>query len=266
MCLLVLAWRTHPRYRLIVAANRDEFHERPSEPLARWASSPDILAGRDLRAGGTWLAVDGSGRFGVITNFRDLQRPRHGAPSRGTLIPDYLGQSGEPEAFLEALAPQASGYSGFNLLLADAHSLSYASNRSEPFSRQLPPGIHGLSNHLLDSPWPKLLRVRERFEQLLRVDPEPEALFTTELFAMLADREPAPHDTGAPTSLVPADLERALSAPFVLHPTYGTRCSTVMLQSVSGATRISECSYDASGEPTGEVTYRIAPAALRSGP
>lgn len=169
MCLLVLAWQRHPRYRLILAANRDEFHDRPTAPLSPWAP-PDqaILAGRDLRAGGTWLAISHSGRFGALTNFREPSQARPDAPSRGELIPAYLRQTAAPGAYLEALAGRAAAYAGFNLLLGDERSLWYASNRSEgPFAQALAPGVYGLSNGLLDSPWPKLRRVRAAFEALV---------------------------------------------------------------------------------------------------
>src|SRR5579871_3643023 len=131
MCLLVLAWQAHPRYRLIVAANRDEYHERPSAPLAKWAPPDEILAGRDLRAGGTWLGVDRDRRFAVVTNFRELQKPLSDAPSRGELVPGYLRGRAGAQHTLEALGPTAAAYAGFNLLLADGESLWYASNRAE---------------------------------------------------------------------------------------------------------------------------------------
>jgi uncharacterized protein with NRDE domain len=250
MCLLVIAWRAHPRFRLVVAANRDEFHDRPAAPLAPWGDPPGMLAGRDLQAGGTWLGIDHHRRFGVVTNFRDLQRPRPGAPSRGRLIPEYLREAGAPGAFLNRLTPDAAEYSGFNLLLADEHELWYASNRAEPFARALPPGIYGLSNHLLDSPWPKLVRVRKRFDALLqRPDVE-----ETGLFDMLADAQPAPDDTSVPPARIPADLAEALTAPFVRHPTYGTRCSSVVLSSAASGTRITERRFDPMGGLVGEVT------------
>src|SRR5580692_1239641 len=167
MCLLVMAWRAHPRYRLIVAANRDEFHARPTAPMAVWPDAPDLLAGRDLSAQGTWLAVDRQRRFGIITNFRDAQARRPEAPSRGGLIPGWLRHSPAPAAYLAQLEPAAQGYAGFNLLLNDADSLYYASNRAPRFSAALSPGVYGLSNLLLDTPWPKLTRVREKFEQWL---------------------------------------------------------------------------------------------------
>src|SRR3954464_1474245 len=167
MCLLVLAWNGHPRYRLVLAANRDEFHERPADPLAKWPPPNDILAGRDRKAGGAGLGLVRARRFGVVTNFRELQRPRRSAPSRGRLIPDYLGTPQTPEEHLARLETDAPGYSGFNLLLGDADQLWYASNRMDRFAQALPNGVHGLSNEFLDSPWPKLQRVRRAFENWL---------------------------------------------------------------------------------------------------
>jgi uncharacterized protein with NRDE domain len=256
MCLLVLAWNAHPQYRLIVAANRDEYHERPSAPLALWPSPHEFIAGRDLRAGGTWLGVDRRRRFGIVTNFRDLQTPRAGAPSRGNLIPDYLDQPDSTRVFLSRLAPDAAKYSGFNLLVTDGHELWYASNRAETFGCPLPAGVHGLSNQFLDTPWPKLVRVRRRFEELLR---SPGSATTSTLFAMLKDPEPSPPDISVPSSTgISPEFARALSAPFVLHPSYGTRCSTVLLLEPSGALRLAERRFDASGTMSGETTFELA--------
>jgi len=254
MCLLVLAWNAHPRYRLIVAANRDEYHDRPAAPLAKWAAPDDIIAGKDLRAGGTWLGVNQRRRFGVITNFRDMQRPQTGAPSRGELIPTYLNSADSTAAFVDSLAPQAASYSGFNLLLADGDALWYASNRADPFARRLEPGVHGLSNHTLDTPWPKLMRVRRRFEDWLSAS----SSSTDSLFATLNDREPAPDDASIPQGL-PSELKRALSAPFVLSSEYGTRCSTVLLLEASGAMYLAERRFDARGELAGETIIELDP-------
>jgi uncharacterized protein with NRDE domain len=254
MCLLVLAWQAHPRYRLIVAANRDEYHERPAAPLAKWPEPPGILAGRDLRAAGAWLGIDPARRFGVVTNFRELQRPRPAAPSRGGLIPQYLaGGEGTRQCFarLEAAAQE---YSGFNLLLGDAGSLWYGSNRAVPFARELPPGVYGLSNELLDTPWPKLVRVKARFREWLA---EPEAT-PAGLFALLADRTPsAESDAPLPTGGLPREWERILSAPFVVHPVYGTRCSTVVLLEPGGALYLAERRFDSAGEPNGQSEFRL---------
>jgi uncharacterized protein with NRDE domain len=262
MCLLVLAWQVHPRYRLVVAANRDEFHERPAAPLAKWPAADDILAGRDLRAGGTWLGLNRQRRFGVITNFRDLQPPRPDAPTRGALIPDYLRGANDAEAFLTRLQPQASRYSGFNLLLADADSLWYASNRADGFLRPLPPGVYGLSNEFLDTPWPKLRRVRRRFNAWLS-DPANGAPSGPEdpgasLFALLDDRATATAEEELPRTGIPEEWERVLSAPFVLHPDYGTRASTVLLLEPSGAGLLAERRFDHRGELLGQTEFPLS--------
>jgi uncharacterized protein with NRDE domain len=259
VCLLVLAWQAQVRYRLVVAANRDEFHARAAAPLAKWPPPAELLAGRDLRSEGTWLAIDRERRFGVVTNFRELQPPRPGAPSRGDLIPDYLGARGCERArnaaeFLAALEPRAATYSGFNLLLTDADSLWYGSNRTKPFARRLEPKIYGLANESLDTPWPKLQRVRTGFEAWLRQGPTADV---EGLFALLADRTPAPPSTH--TGALPQEWARALSAPFVLHPEYGTRCSTVLLLESDGRLHLTERRFDLSGRLSGETEFRLAP-------
>ena len=262
MCLLVLAWRTHPRYRLIVAANRDEYHERPTAPLSLWAlptpAGQAIAAGRDLRAGGTWLAVDRGGRFGAVTNFREPSRAAADAPSRGDLIPAYLRSPRDLALgqYLQALAPRASAYAGFNLLLGAENSLWYASNRIEaPFARPLEPGVYGLSNGLLDTPWPKLSRVRERFEQALaHGDPDPQGLL-----ALLYDRNQAHSAADLPLTGIDPAWEQTLSSPFVVHPMYGTRSSTVLLQGLQGtAVHVIERTFDRTGAPTGTSQVNLA--------
>ena len=252
MCLLVLAWRAHPDYRLVVAANRDEYHERPAAALAPWPA-PAMLAGRDLRAHGTWLGLDRARRFAVVTNFRDLQPPQPGAPSRGTLIPEYLGGTRTPQQFFAALAPRAAAYSGFNLLAADREQLWYGCNRAQPFARALPPGVYGLSNGLLDTPWPKLARVRSAFEAWLRGG----ARAPTPLFAMLADRTRVSDDGALPDTGLERGWERVLSSPFVAHPQYGTRSSTVLLLEDGGAFTLAERRFDARGELSGETEFRL---------
>ena len=248
MCLLVLAWQVHPRYRLIVAANRDEFHERPTAAMAKWAPPDDIIAGRDLRAGGTWLAMDRRRRFGVITNFRDVQPPSPGAPSRGNLIPDYLRNPQGAESYLKKLQPTAGEYSGFNLLLMDDDSLWYASNRAEPAAKSLPPGIYGLSNQFLDTPWPKLLRVRRRFDPLVRQGGE---IPVSELLSILADPTQAGVDEELPKSGVTSEWEQLLSSPFIRNEQYGTRCSTLVLLEHSGNVALLERRFD----PRGNVVF-----------
>lgn len=256
MCLLVLAWNAHPRYRLVVAANRDEYHDRPAAPLSRWRAPADILAGRDLRAGGAWLGIDSRRRFGVVTNFRDLVRAPPQAPTRGGLIPRYLGGEAGPGEYLAALEPEAAGYGGFNLLLADGESLWYGSNRCAPFARALSPGIHGLSNERLDTPWPKLRRVRRGFEEWLLGGGSAEG---DELFALLGDRTPAADGEVLSSTGLSPEWERALSSPFVLNERYGTRCSTVVAIEPTGGCYLAERRFDPTGARIGDTAYRLGP-------
>ena len=248
MCLLVLAWMTHPRYRLVVAANRDEFHDRPAEPLAWWADRVPILAGRDMVAGGTWMGISRGGHFGAVTNFRERgQAAPMGTPSRGTLVPRFLAGDAEPPDFAERLRGSAAEFAGFNLIAAGSRSLLYFSNRTTAVARELEPGVYGLSNHELDTPWPKLTRARERLAAEIDQGGEPEV---AALFDLLADREPADDPVPADTGLAPG-LERAISAPFVLHPQYGTRCSTVLLAGHDGRVVAAERRFDAAGRMSG---------------
>ena len=226
--------------------------------LARWPAG--FLAGRDLRAQGTWLAVDRERRFGVVTNFRELQPPRPAAPSRGELIPRYLtaaaGGNVSAQEFLAGLEARAGNYSGFNLLVSDRDSLWYGSNRATPFARRLEAGVYGLSNELLDTPWPKLQRVRRGFEAWLA---QGERGTAAALFELLADRTRAADDAALPRGEagLPADWERILSAPFVLHPLYGTRCSTVLLLEPGGGLYLAERRFDSRGELGGETEFEL---------
>jgi uncharacterized protein with NRDE domain len=263
MCLLVLAWRVHPRYRLIVAANRDEFHARPTAPMNIWQDAPAILAGRDLSAQGTWLGVDRERRFGIVTNFRDVQPRRPDAPSRGGLIPGWLERQEAPADFLGRLEPEAQRYAGFNLLLNDADSLCYGSNRAPRFSRTLERGIYGLSNLLLDTPWPKLTRVREKFTTWLAAAPDDAE---EALFAMLADRTRALPDTPESARPLAPEWVEVLSSPFVLNPMFGTRCSSLVMIGYDSSLRVRERRFDASGTVTGESGWALAPGEWPAAP
>ena len=254
MCLLVLAWKHHPRYRLILAGNRDEFHDRAAAPLNWWQDDPRILGGRDLKAMGPWLGVARSGRFGVVTNYRDLQAPVEGAPSRGQLTPRYLTGATSPKEFLDDLRGAAPRYSGFNLLVGGTRALYYFSNRG-PAPTALAPGVYGLSNHLLDTPWPKLARTRERFNALL-VQPE---IAPEDLFTMLGDREQAP-TAHLPSTGLPEDWERVVSAPFIVNERYGTRCSSVLLVERTGRTILQERRFDAAGIQSGNSRFEFTSA------
>ena len=255
MCLLVLAWKHHPRYRLILAGNRDEFHDRAAAPLNWWQDDPRILGGRDLKAGGTWLGVARSGRFGVVTNYRDLQAPIEGAPSRGQLVPRFLTGATSPKEFLDDLRGAAPRYSGFNLLVGGTRSLYYYSNRGPNAPTALAPGVYGLSNHLLDTPWPKLARTRERFNALLT---QPE-IAPEDLFTMLGDREQA-NLPDLPSTGLPEEWERVVSAPFIVNERYGTRCSSVLLVERTGRTILQERRFDPTGIQSGNSRFEFTSA------
>lgn len=252
MCLIVFAWQSHADYRLILAANRDELHRRPSKAAQWWADEPDILAGRDLQAGGTWLGVSRSGRFAAVTNYRE-GRPLHPGPrSRGELVTGYLGDNRGPGEFSESL--DGDDYAGFSLLAADATEIACVSNRGDPAS-SLPPAIYGLSNASLDTPWSKIERSKAALSKLLDGGPVNE----TSLMRILADRTPAPvaevHDDG-----LPFDLARVFTAPFIVSPDYGTRCSTIVLVRHDGETSFVEHRFDSDGQETGTSRFSFIAA------
>ena len=213
-----------------------------------WADRPDVLAGRDLQAGGTWLALDRRQRFATVTNFRERFRTVPGKESRGHLVTAFVAGTDTPAAYAESI--DGERYAGFSLLLADRDSLCYTSNRGDS-PRLLDPGIYGLSNATLDTPWPKLLRTRNGLRQLLeRGDPSPAALMQ-----LLADTTPAPvRDLD---DELPVDLARAVSAPFIKNERYGTRCTTVVLAANDGRLLACERRFDAEGRQRGEQQFRI---------
>ena len=253
MCLVVLAFECHPLYRLVLAANRDEFHDRPAAPLGWWRDAPQVLAGRDLAAGGTWLGVDRRGRLGVVTNFRDPATVRPAAPSRGALIPRFLSGDAGARDFAAGLAGESPGLSGFSLLVFDGEAIAYAANHPRTEARALEPGIYGLSNHALDTPWPKLALTRERFAAQVG----PDRLDAGPLLRLLRDRRPAPDDA-LPDTGIGLERERMLSSPFIVGDGYGTRCTTVVLVGRDGLVRVEECRYGRDGEPTGRTSVAFS--------
>lgn len=253
MCLLVVAWKVHPRYPLVLAGNRDELHARPAAPLGWWDDPAGLLAGRDLEAGGTWLGVTTDGRAGVVTNFREPRRLTPGSPSRGAFIPGFAAADHGAAGYAETLAAQAADYAGFNLLLADGRELVYASNRPTFAVRHLEPGLYGLANDTLDAPWPRVERTRTRLRALLtEAEPDRDALFSA-----LADTRPP---STAELAAAGATAEPSPYGPFVLGPTYGTRCSTLLLMDADGEVRIEEQRYDARGLVTGVSAERFRTA------
>ncbi len=250
MCLAAIAFDTHPNYLAVVIANRDEFHARPATPLAVWEDQPSILAGRDLQAGGTWLGFERRSRFALVTNFREPLKML-GAPTRGHLVPDFLMSSEPTTAHLSQLADRANEYAGFNLLLYDGETLWYASNRHGQFAQRLDAGVHALSNHLLDTPWPKLRRLRSRLADWASTG----STDTASLWRALGDQERAPQHE-LPETGVGAEWESILSSPFVLTDGYGTRCSTLLMLDRNGNWSLEERQYDASGRPDGRSHWQ----------
>jgi len=230
MCLILVAWHAHPDYPLVVAANRDEFHRRPSAPAGPWPDQPEIRGGRDLEAGGTWLAVRDDGRFAAVTNVREPGVPP-GPVSRGALPRAFL--MGDPSAGAFARGIRGEDHAGFNLLLADREELWWCSNRA-PAPLRLEPGLYGVSNRLLDTPWPKVVKAKARFAAALERLPSFEACF-----GLLADPAPAPDDE-LPDTGVPLAWERLLSSVFIRSADYGTRASTVVTRDREGAFRLEE--------------------------
>lgn len=233
MCLILVAWRVHPDYPLVVAANRDEFFLRPTAPAAFWQDAPQVLAGRDLDAGGTWMGLTRRGRFAALTNFRDPAQTRQDAPSRGKLVADFLSGEGAPEAYLARIAEEARRCNGFNLLAGDRETLWWSSNMGGA-PRALEPGVYGVSNHLLDTPWPKVGAGKTALAQALDRLPDDQPLFD-----LLRDDGIHP-DEQLPQTGVPLDWERLLSSAFVKSPDYGTRSSTVLYLSRDGAASFDE--------------------------
>ncbi len=246
MCLILLAVKSHPEYKLVVAANRDEYYERPTAAAAFWADNPGICAGKDLRSGGTWLGITRKGRIAALTNYRDPASIKANSPSRGNLVRNYLSGCKNPVDFLAWLGKNAGRYNGFNLIIGDKDDLYWYSNRGKE-KRRLTVGIYGLSNHLLDTPWPKVTRGKEAFRKLLssKKDFTPDALFT-----LLADQT-IPNDKNLPDTGVGLEWERMLSPIFITSDIYGTRSSTlIMLDKKNYVTFMERTFNPASGQAT----------------
>lgn len=246
MCLLIFAHQTDPRYPLVVAGNRDEFYARPTAASDFWPEHPGLLAGKDLEQGGTWMGITRSGRFAAITNYRDPARTRPAPRSRGELPLNYLTGELDPEAYLQGLLAKADEYAGFNLLVGTMNSLWYLTNSSSPTAaapRCLAPGIYGLSNAKLDTPWPKVSLGKRRLEPLLGGEPlEHDALAATVGSRRLAD----------PTELQGQGLmhgmDQILSAQFITAGSYGTRSSTTLWVERDGVTHWRESIFDKAGD------------------
>jgi uncharacterized protein with NRDE domain len=248
MCLILVAWQAHPDYPLVVAANRDEFFLRRTASADFFDDFPDLLAGRDLEAGGTWLGITRSGRFAALTNFRDPANQKQNAPSRGHLVAGYLSGEASIDAYLDAL--QADEFNGFNLLLCDGRQLVAFSNISRE-RHKLEPGIYGLSNHLLDTPWPKVGAGKTALSNALAALPD-----ETALFHLLCDDTIHP-DAALPATGVSLEWERLLSAAFIRGTDYGTRSSTVLKFDADGMASFDEQTWQPGGLAGERKRFRL---------
>lgn len=257
MCLIVFAWKVIPGMPLIVAANRDEYYHRPTAPAGWWEDHPDIYAGKDLQGGGTWMGVTKDGRFAALTNIRkpDLHHCAS-APTRGKLVSDYLSGTCTPEDYIQQIAQENMPYNGYNLLVGNRDTLLWYSNHgtSDPRNGQpLNYGIYGLSNDLLDTPWPKVTRAKAQFASLL-CQGAPEETF----FEMLGDRTLA-NDCRLPKTGVSTEFERILSSVFIASDNYGTRASSVVLVPIAGVPSYTEHVFSATVTTTCPVMTDHAP-------
>ena len=249
MCLILFSYLQHDTYKLILAANRDEFYERPTQPARPWPEKEGVIAGKDLKAGGTWMGVQQNGRFAALTNFRDPAHERNGVVSRGKLVIDFFDGKMPPADYLAYVSQQAEEYNGFNLLVGDTNGFYHYSNRDNNIT-PVGPGVHGLSNHLLNTPWPKVERGKARLLQLTQNGEIDQEIY----FSMLRDKTRAPDHT-LPATGVPLEWERILSSMFIHSPGYGTRCSTLLTITHDGAVDFWERTYPTDGSPPSTVFY-----------
>ena len=247
MCLVLLAIGQSDHYPIILAGNRDEFHARPTQKANWWPDKPNLVGGRDLQAGGTWLAVHRKGRFATVTNFRDAEPASARFLSRGHLVTKFLESDQSPLAYLHAV--DGSRYAGFNLVVGDTDHVAYLSNRGDG-PREMPAGLYGLSNALLDAPWDKVLRSKRGLAALL----DRNAVNETTLLRLLEDRDVGPVDD-AESKRLGFTIARAITAPFIVTPDYGTRCSTVVTADRSGRWQIVERRFDPRGVSNGESRF-----------
>ena len=251
MCLVLWASEYHEKYKLVVAANRDEFYRRPTLPADFWPENPTILAGKDLKGGGTWMGITTGGRFATLTNYRDPSSFNPHAPSRGRLVQKYLEGSLPPEQYMQRLAQEGGRYNGYNLLAGTCDEMYYFSNR-ERMVRKVDKGVHGLSNSLIDVPWPKVVRGVDGLKKCLdNADIDVEALFI-----LMADRERA-SDHDLPGTGVTLELERMLSPLFIESQDYGTRTTTVILVNRSNFVQFWERSFKPGQSHPHEVYYQF---------
>lgn len=252
MCLILLSYDVHPVYRLVLAANRDEYYDRPTAPLAFWNDAPDVLAGRDLKRNGVWLGVTRTGRIAAITNYREPFLRLENAPSRGLLVSDFLTKMKSPEQYLDDIQKTGHLYNGFNLLVGDRSGLFYYSNMGSGIQK-ITPGLYGLSNHLLDTPWPKIEKGKAALGTLLE---ETHKIEIEDVFDILTDRS-YPADDQLPNTGVDRDWEKVLSPLFISSPTYGTRSSSVVVVERTSRITFAERTFESQQAESSENQTRI---------
>jgi uncharacterized protein with NRDE domain len=250
MCLILLLWRVRPEFPCVLAANRDELHDRPSASADWWPGSAGILAGKDLKAGGTWLGVGRDGRFAALTNYRDGAAARESVPSRGRLVTEVLESRASVTDTLDRLRAAGPRYSPFNMIFSDGDRLGVYESAGG-HGRELAPGVFGLSNHLLDTPWPKVRNAKSALSSALTDLADENAILH-----LLRDDRPAP-DHELPGAGVRPEWERLLSSAFIRSDGYGTRCTTVFRIDRNGGAQFDEWSWDRAGDETGRKTFRF---------
>lgn len=258
MCLIALSWRADARYPLVVAANRDEFHRRPTLAANFWPEAPNVLAGRDQEQGGTWLGVTRGGRFAAVTNARGAATAGKSTPSRGALVSNFLASQDSAENFANDYQPQIADYAGCNLLLCDGQTLIYLTNHPKTEMRVLPPGRYAVSNGHIDDPWPKMCQLSAALEDSLQ---QPQ-LDSDDLLALLTSQKKA-EDHELPSTGVEKLLEKQLSSIFIHLPVYGTRCSTAIIANAEGQMQFHERSFNNRGKASGDVRYSLAWPAVK---
>jgi len=250
MCLIVFGYKAHKNYPLILAGNRDEFYDRPAKSAHFWNTEPPLLAGRDLKAGGTWLGISRKGVLGAITNYRDLTRPAKGEKSRGAIIPEFLKHEFDLKNVLQPFIDHGELYNGFNLIAGDTESLFYLSNITNHIER-LNPGCYGISNAFLNTPWPKVNTAKKKFNSIISSDKiDEEAVFN-----LLQNRKTYPEPLLPETGLTP-EMEKAVSSIFIETEDYGTRCSTLLMIDNMGEVTFIERTYP-NGKRDSEIEKRF---------
>jgi len=234
MCLIVFGWKQSADTPLLLAANRDEFYARPALAASWWEEAPHVYAGKDLEAGGTWMGINKQGRFAAITNIRNGEGKKSGAPSRGKIVADFLRDDISASSYLHALEAEAKHYAGFNLIIGDVNDMYWLSNAQQHVAQRLQPGIYGLSNASLDTPWPKVIQAKTQFQQLLEQSAPDQAYFD-----LLADTTQAPEHL-LPQTGVSLEWERLLSSIHIHSNDYGTRVSSLIKCHADGTVHLIE--------------------------